>query len=298
LMTLPPQIERIDLHTHSTASDGLYPPTELVRLAHEAKLDLIALTDHDTTGGVEAAQAAGAALGVTVVPGVEINTTIRDGLGEAHVLGYFVAPDDASLIANLGILREARERRGERMVEKLRAAGYDITWARVRELAQGTVGRPHIARALIEKGYASSVADAFDRFISWGKPGYVPRYQIAPDQAIHIIRSAGGVPTLAHPGHTPELAETVLPSLVAAGLLGLECYYGQYDKATVKRLVALADRFGLVATGGSDYHGPNIHPTPLGGRYVPPQTIERLRAAAEQLRTAPAESYALPTPKL
>mgnify|MGYP001428882666 CR=1 FL=1 len=298
LMALPARIERIDLHTHSTVSDGLYPPAELAQLAHEAGLDLIALTDHDTTGGVAAAQAAGQALGVTVVPGVEINTTIPGGYGEAHVLGYFVAPDDPSLSANLGVLRDARERRAERMVEKLRAAGYTITWERVRELAQGAVGRPHLARALIEKGYATSISDAFDRYLSWGKPGYVPRYQIAPDQAIRIIRAARGVPTLAHPGHTPELAETVLPSLVAAGLLGLECYYGQYDEATVNRLVGLADRFGLIATGGSDYHGPNVHPTPLGGRYVPPQTIERLRAAAGKLRNAPAEPYALPTPHL
>ena len=298
MMALPAQLGRIDLHTHSTVSDGLYPPAELVKLAHEAGLDLIALTDHDTTGGVAAAQAAGQTLGVTVVPGVEINTTLPGGYGEAHVLGYFVAPDDASLGANLGVLRGARERRGERMVEKLRAAGFDITWERVRELAQGAVGRPHIARALIENGYATSVSDAFDRYISWGKPGYVPRYQITPQQAIRIIRAAHGVPTLAHPGHTPELGEAVLPSLVAAGLLGLECYYGQYDEATVHRLLSLADRFGLIATGGSDYHGPNIHPTPLGGRYVPPQAVERLHAAAERLRAAPAEPYTLPAPKL
>src|SRR5579862_1020973 len=278
----PPR--RIDLHTHSTASDGLYAPAELVRLAHEAGLDLIALTDHDTTDGLPEAQAAGARLSVTVLPGIEINTTLVETPGEAHILGYFVDRADAGLQANLKLLRDAREQRGERMVEKLRAHGVNITWARVRELGQGAVGRPHVARALVEAGYATSVADAFDRYLSPGGPGFVPRYRLAPLEAIRIIRAARGVPTLAHPAYISLLEERVLPTLVKAGLSGLECYYGQYDDATVTRLLTLADRFGLIATGGSDYHGPNIHPTPLGGRYVPPIAVERLHAAADTAR--------------
>lgn len=289
---------RIDLHTHSTASDGLFPPAELARLAHEAGLDLIALTDHDSTDGLAPAQAAGAPLGLTVLPGIEINTGLVETRGEAHVLGYFIDPANAGLQANLQLLRDARERRGERMVEKLRANGILITWARVRELAGGAVGRPHVARALMEDGYATSVADAFDRYLSYGGPGFVPRYRIVPNDAIRMIRAAGGVPTLAHPAHTMYLEERVLPTLVGQGLAGLECYYGQYDEATVNWLLSLADRFGLVPTGGSDYHGPNIHPTPLGARYVPPVTVERLRAASEVVRAQPAQPYTLPTPTL
>jgi 3',5'-nucleoside bisphosphate phosphatase len=291
------QLQRIDLHTHSTASDGLYAPAELARLAREAGLDLIALVDHDTTQGVAEAQAAGLSLDLTVMPGVEINTDLAGG-GEAHILGYEVTPDDPSLASNLGLLRGARERRGERMVANLRAAGFDISWPQVREIAKGTVGRPHIARALINGGYATDVSDAFARYLSPGRPGFSPRYKLAPDDAIRIIRSARGIPTLAHPAGIAELETRVLPHLVGVGLEGLECYYGQYDEATVARLLRLAARFGLIATGGSEYHGPNMHPTPLGGRAVPPEAVTRLREARAAALTRADEPFALTPPNL
>jgi predicted metal-dependent phosphoesterase TrpH len=292
-----PSARKVDLHTHSTASDGLYPPAELVRLAHEAGLDLIGLVDHDTTGGLAEAQAAGAQLGVTIIPGVEINTDLRGG-GEAHILGYYISQDDPSLMNSLGKLRDAREKRGERMVGRLRDAGYDVSWERVRALAGGAVGRPHVARALIEAGYARDVSDAFDRYLSPSGPGFVPRYKLAPEDAIRIIRAARGIPTLAHPRYVRNLEETVLSELVAAGLQGLECYYGQYDEGAVARLVALADRYDLITTGGSDYHGPNMHPTPLGGRYVPPQVATRLWEARQQTLTRPNEPFTLELPTL
>jgi predicted metal-dependent phosphoesterase TrpH len=297
-----PNAHKIDLHTHSNASDGLYPPSELVRLAHESGLDLIALVDHDTTGGLAEAQATGGNLGVTVIPGVEINTELHepgDAHGsEAHVLGYYFSVDDPTFLGTLAKLRELRVRRGERMVEKLRAAGYDITWERVRELAGGTVGRPHIARALIEKGYASDVSDAFARYLSPGRAGFVPRYKIYPEQAIGIIRAAQGVPVLAHPRWIPDLEESVLPELVAAGLQGLECHYGEYPEPAVLRLLALANRYNLIATGGSDYHGPNMHPTPLGGRFIPPEAAAQLWDARQAALTRPTEPFTLdlPTP--
>ena len=288
---------RIDLHTHSNASDGLYAPAELVRLAREAGLDLIGLVDHDTTQGLAEAQAAGRRLGVKVMPGVEINTDIVGG-GEAHILGYEITPDDASLASNLGLLRGARERRGERMVANLRAAGFNISWEQVRDIAKGTVGRPHVARALINGGYASDVSDAFARYLSPGRPGYSPRYKLTPENAIRIIRSARGVPVLAHPGGIAELETRVLPHLVEAGLQGLECYYGQYDEATVERLLDLARRFDLIATGGSDYHGPNMHLTPLGGRYVPPTVVGQLHEARAAALARPDEPFALTPPNL
>lgn len=292
-----PALQRIDLHTHSNASDGLYAPAELVRRAREAGLDLIALVDHDTTAGLDEAQAAGAQLGLAVMPGVEINTDIVGG-GEAHLLGYEITPDDASLAHNLAILRDARERRGERMVEKLRDAGFDISWEQVRQIAKGAVGRPHVARALINAGYAKDVPDAFERYLSRGRIGYAPRYKLSPEDAIRVVRSARGVPSLAHPAEISELETFLLPRLVAVGLQGLECYYGPYDEATVERLLALAQRFGLIATGGSDYHGPNMHPTPLGGRFVPPEVVARLHAARQEALARADEPFTLTPPNL
>lgn len=286
----------IDLHTHSTASDGLYPPADLLRLAHDAGLKTVGLVDHDTTNGLIEALAAGQLLGVEVVPGIEVNTDLPNKRGEAHMLGYYIEYERVEFQRKLQMLRDARERRGERMVERLREQGFDVTWERVRELAQGAVGRPHVARALIEKGYAATVSDAFDKYLAPGRPAYVPRFKLSPEDAVRLIASARGVPALAHPAGIPELEERVLPSLVQAGLQGLECYYGQYDEVTVARLLALADHYGLVPTGGSDYHGPNMHPTPLGGRYVPESSLERLRYVAERNHGQPAPAFELPEP--
>lgn len=291
-----PVANEIDLHTHSNASDGLYAPAELVRLAHEAGLTRLGLVDHDTTDGLEEAEAAGEALGVTVIPGVEINTELAHGLGEAHILGYYVEYARPEFQRSLHTLRDARERRGERMVERLRTLGLNITWEQVRELAGGAVGRPHIARALIENGYATSVSDAFDRYLSPGRPGYIPRYKLSAENAVRLIKSARGVPVLAHPAAIHDLEERVVAPLVMIGLQGLECYYGEYEPATVERLLRLADAYGLVPTGGSDYHGPNMHPTPLGGRYVPESAAERLRRCGEFNHKLPAVPFALPEP--
>jgi predicted metal-dependent phosphoesterase TrpH len=286
----------IDLHTHSTASDGLYTPAELVQKAYEAHLRTIGLADHDTVSGLPEAIEAGERLGVEVVPAVEINTDLPERRGEAHVLGYFVEYRQAEFLESLRVLREARRVRGERMVEKLRRQGVSISWDRVRELAAGSVGRPHIARALIEAGYADDVSDAFVRWIGPGRPGYVPRYKLTPDNAVRLIRSAYGVPVLAHPAQIDALSE-VVAALLPAGMQGLECYYGDYDDRTVDRLLALADTYHLIPTGGSDYHGPNMHPTPLGGHYFLPQSsLDRLRRQAAENRRQPAMPFVLPPP--
>jgi len=291
-MTIPPP--RIDLHTHSTASDGIYAPSELVRLAREAGLTHIALTDHDSTEGIAEAQEAGRRYGVSVSGGIEINTDLPEKQGEAHVLGYFVDREQVAFQGALGFLQEARAQRGERIVARLREAGIEIEWGRVRELAHGSVGRPHVAQALIEGGYAGSVGVAFEKYLVPGKPGYLPRYRLAPEEAVRLVRSAWGVPVLAHPANVPALEERVLPALVAAGMQGLECFYGQYDEATVARLLGLAAAHGLIPTGGSDFHGPGLHPTPLGGRYVPPEAADALRERADRNRAEPHRPFALP----
>jgi predicted metal-dependent phosphoesterase TrpH len=285
---------RIDLHTHSTASDGLYAPAELVRLASQAHLEIIGLADHDSVEGLQEAIHAGEHLGLEVIPAVEINTDLPNKHGEAHILGYFVEYGQREFLDSLQILREARRVRGERMVEQLRRIGVNITWERVHELAQGSVGRPHVAQALIEAGYATDIDDAFARWIAPGRPGYVPRYKLTPNDAVRLIRSAYGVPVLAHPAHIVDADEPVIALMVTAGLQGLECYYGEYDDQTVQRLLELADKLGLIPTGGSDYHGPNMHPTPLGGRYVPQSSVERLRRQAEINRRQEAPRFELP----
>jgi predicted metal-dependent phosphoesterase TrpH len=282
---------KIDLHTHSTASDGLLSPTDLIKKAAEVGLALIALTDHDTTNGLEEASAAGKANGVEVIPGIEINTDIPGA--EVHVLGYYLEYHQPSFQQALQTLRNMRVTRAQRMVAKLQALGINISWERVRELAAGTVGRPHVAEALVEGGYAESVADAFDRYLNRNAPGYVAHYKLAPLDAIHLINSVHGLPVLAHPAGLPDL-ETLLPPLCEAGLAGLEVYYGEYSEDTVQWLHRLADMHSLIPTGGSDYHGPGIHTTPLGSRDIPAESLTRLQRLATERSKAPAPSFELP----
>ena len=286
----------IDLHTHSTASDGLYSPAELVRLAAQAGLRVLALTDHDSTDGLaEGAQEAGSQ-GIELIPGIEINTDAREG--EVHVLGYFMQYEQPAFQSILQTLRDARVLRGQRMVERLNEQGVDISWQRVREIAQGAVGRPHIARALLEAGYVKSIGEAFDTYIGNHSPAYVPRYRLTPDDAVRLIASASGLPVIAHPITVPglDILRGWLPELVQTGMVGLETYYGQYTQEQENALLALANEYRLIPTGGSDYHGPGIHPTPLGGHYVPSEVVERLKAEAAKRRNATPPAFTLPPP--
>lgn len=287
---------RIDLHTHSTASDGIYEPDDLLRRASEAGLQVLALTDHDTTNGIEAAAAAAQRLGIDFIPGIEINTDVSGG--EIHVLGYFIEYQRPEFQAILTKLRDARERRGQRMVELLNAEGVHISWERVREIAEGSVGRPHVARALLEAGYVHSIGEAFDKYIGKGSPAYVPRYKLSPEDAVRLIGSVNGLPVMAHPIDYPGIntLQTWLPDLKAAGLVGIETYYGPYTHEQEQQLRAFADTFDLIPTGGTDFHGPGIHPTPLGGRYVPEEAVERLKAAAAQRQGRTPVAFELPPP--
>jgi predicted metal-dependent phosphoesterase TrpH len=266
---------KIDLHMHSTASDGRLTPAALVHLAHERGLTTIALTDHDTTDGVVEAQAAGQTLGVEVIAWVEINTESDDG--DVHFLGYFVNPDDATFQAHLATLRNARRGRARLMVDKLAELGLTLDWTRVQEIAgDGAVGRPHVARALLEHGYIATLGEAFDKYIGNDGPAYVPRYRLTPEEAIAAIRAAGGVASLAH----PAVAGTVplVPRLAGAGLGALEVYYSEHTLEDQEMLLALAHEYGLVPTGGSDFHALDdpTHAT-LGSVWVPPETVEQLR---------------------
>ncbi len=287
---------RVDLHTHSTASDGLYSPTELLHQAHQVGLNVLALTDHDSTEGLREAASAAKELDIDFIPGIELNTDISGG--EVHVLGYFLEYQHAPFQSILQTLRDARERRGQRMVELLNEQGVQISWPRVREIAQGAVGRPHVARALMEAGYVQSVTEAFEKYIGADCPAYVPRYKLTPEDAVRLITSANGLPVMAHPLTIPGLTalREWLPGLVQAGLVGLETYYGAYTPEQEQELRSLADSYQLIPTGGTDFHGPGLHPTPLGGRYVPYEAVERLKALARQRQGSNPAPFILPPP--
>ncbi|HEY0755028.1 MAG TPA: PHP domain-containing protein [Ktedonobacteraceae bacterium] len=286
----------IDLHAHSTASDGIYSPGQLLHKAHEAGLHVLALTDHDTTNGIAEAAQTASELGIDFIPGLEINTETAGG--EVHVLGYFPELERPAFQAVLTTLRNARERRGQRMVELLNEHGIMISWERVREIAQGSVGRPHVARALIEAGYVQSIPEAFDKYIGTDGIGYVHRYRLSPVDATRLIDSANGLPVIAHPLTLPGLTtlREWLPDLCAAGMVGLETYYGPYTEKDERELLALAVEYDLIPTGGSDFHAPGSHPTPLGGRYVPVEAVERLKAAAAQRQGRVPPTFVLPPP--
>ncbi len=277
---------KVDLHLHSTASDGTLTPAELVTLAVQRGLRAIALTDHDSTEGIEAAlQAARAGGGeLEVLPGVELNTDVP--AGEAHVVGYLIDHHERALQEELAQRRASRLARGRAMVEKLAGLGLPVSWQRVLELAgsgkagmESAVGRPHVAQAMVEQGYVATVQEAFEKYLGRHGPAYVERDRLTPTQAVAVIARAGGLPVLAHPPSWPEY-EQHLPALIEAGLVGLECHYGLLPPETVRALVATARAFGLIATGGSDFHGPNVLvgvAADLGGVPVPVEAVEALK---------------------
>jgi predicted metal-dependent phosphoesterase TrpH len=243
-----------DFHTHSTRSDGVRTPTELVDLAYEGGVRVLALTDHDTLDGMkEAAAAAARHPGLMLVPGVELSCDVPGT--EVHILGYFINREDAELQHQLETFRAGRIDRAQRIVTALDRLGVPIEWERVQEIAgEASVGRPHIAQALLERGHIATFAEAFDRFIGRDGPAYSERAKLEPAEAIAMIGRAGGIAVFAHPGFTKEY-EQVAAELAAAGLFGLEAYYKHYDPELVASLAALAERLGLFALGGSDYHG-------------------------------------------
>lgn len=272
---------RIDLHLHSTASDGILTPTELVQVALDKGLEAIALTDHDTTAGVEEALEAARGTRLTVIPGIEISTDVP-GDNELHVLGYYIDPCHAELEARLSALRHARIGRARQTLACLEKAGCPLEWEHLVELSQGDViGRPHIAQALVDAGHVDTVHSAFRQYLAKGKPAYVERYKLTPKQALKIILAAGGVPVLAHPTRVLEH----IPGLVRAGLAGLEAYYPAHAEPEQIFLAKLARKHNLIVTGGSDFHGPGITEAQKPGVvYVPRSSVAALDARLREQR--------------
>lgn len=267
----------IDLHVHSTASDGTRTPVEVVEAAHRAGCNVLSLTDHDSIDGVKAAARRAAELGIEFIPGIEINTNVGDR--EVHILGYYFDPDHPELNEKLKARHDSRLVRAQRMIEKLTKLGVPIRYDRVVHLADGAViTRPHIMDALVEAGHVSTPQEAWDRFLHSGGPAYVPHETVTPADAIELIRRAGGVPVLAHPG--PYEGEQYLPMCLEAGLMGLEVYYKQHTAEQVGIYRKLAERHNLLMTGGTDCHGPGTHRDyTIGDVDIPYDILAPLREA-------------------
>jgi predicted metal-dependent phosphoesterase TrpH len=281
-------MSRLDLHLHTTHSDGSLTPAEVLRLAHKAQVNALAITDHDIVSGIPEAMGVGAELGIEVIPGVEISSRLGDS--ELHILGYCLHWEDPELNRRLAALRASRHSRNPQIIERLRSLGLDVTYEEVQALAgTDSVGRPHIARILMDKKYVTSAKEAFDRYLADGRPAYVARDLPEPADAIDWIRAAGGVAVLAHPTWAKVSGEglnALLTRLKGEGLGGIEVHYSTHTKRQTTEYLDLAKRLNLLVTGGSDFHGitkPDIEVgTGRGDLKVPEKLLEPLKKAAAQ----------------
>ncbi|HSG80160.1 MAG TPA: PHP domain-containing protein [Acidimicrobiia bacterium] len=271
----------IDLHLHSNRSDGTDPPERIVELAVAARLDAIALTDHDTLEGIEEARAAAAGR-IRLVPGVELS--VEWPTGAMHLLGYWTEPGTGPVEERLAELRQDRNRRNAEILGALRGLGIDITVDEiVAEAGGSSVGRPHIAAVLLRKGEVASIAEAFDRYLARGRPAYRPRLRLEAAVATGLIHEAGGVASVAHP-HTVATSAAefgrAFEAFADAGIDGVECHYAEYAPDQRQHLATMAERLGLVPTGGSDYHGDNKPGLAVGSGHgdlrVPDDVLDRL----------------------
>jgi 3',5'-nucleoside bisphosphate phosphatase len=269
---------QVDLHVHTSVSDGKYTPEEIVKKAAGLGLRYLAICDHDSVDGIiPALDAAKAFPQLKIIPGVEVSTLAVGS--EVHMLGYFIDYNDPDFKKVLADLSDSRIGRAQAMVAKLNEMGINIEWERVLQLAgDGTIGRPHIANAMLEKGYISTFKEAFDKYIAQGGPAYVERSKITPAEAVAMIIKAKGLPVLAHP-FTVKEPEKVIAELKEAGLVGMEVYYDNYSPDEKRTLAKLATKYKLIAAGGSDYHGidENVE-TMLGESETPLEAAEQLIA--------------------
>ena len=270
----------IDLHLHTTASDGRIDPADLVDLGAERGLSVMAITDHDTVDGIDSAlNQAAKHSGLKVIPGIELSTHAPGS--ELHLLGYFIDHRSPELLSVCRSMRSDRAERAQAMVDKLNKLGILVTWERVCQLAgDSNIGRPHIARALLEGGYISSFEEAFDLYLAQGKPAYAERFKITPAEAVQLVTRCGGLPVMAHP-LTVDNYISIITELTAAGLVGIEVHYKDYNGEERRRLLEIASKLNLIATGGSDYHGIDDTVEVLPGKAGVPRGV-----AAELYRKA------------
>jgi predicted metal-dependent phosphoesterase TrpH len=277
----------LDLHLHSTVSDGRLAPGELVRFAHGHGVTTMALSDHDSTDGVDEAQRVGALLGVRVIPAVELSTDLPGA--SIHILGLFLDHTDAAFQATVGSFRAARLERAEQMVDALTAIGSPIRLERVFEIAgEGSVGRPHVAQALLEAGHIQTIDEAFERFIGRGGPAYFEGFRLEPAEGVRLIHSAGGFASWAHPNELDGKDwRDFLPAVLEAGIDGLEAYYARdYGPEYPRQLVEACVAYDLIPTVGSDFHGFGTLTVAPGSVPSPSDLLERLEARVVRLRAS------------
>ncbi|RKY69943.1 MAG: phosphatase, partial [Candidatus Latescibacterota bacterium] len=242
----------VDLHIHTRCSDGTSPPEAIPSLASQAGLEAVAITDHDAVDGIDRAIAGNTCNGLEIIPGVELSTTL--GGADIHILGYYIDWKDRTLLEWIALFREKRLERARKIVEKLRALGLDLRFDTVLEVADGAaIGRPHIADALVNEELIRFYGEAFTRYIGYDGPAYFPKYAISPSEAIRLIRRAGGIPVLAHPGSVHR--DEYIPAMVRDGLMGIEVFHPIHPPVVRRHYEALAIKHGILRTGGSDYHG-------------------------------------------
>ena len=268
---------RLDLHIHSTASDGALPPTEVLALCQASRLDVIALADHDTMAGVRRLNQVGIKGAIQVIPGIEVSSTLEQR--ELHFLGFFVDPESEIIRRHEGRAVRLREKRMRGMIQRLEDQGIEVSMAAVNDAAgpdRTALSRPHLARALAKAGHVTSVPEAFDRYIGDRHPAFLPTDLLSPDEAIQLILDAGGIPVWAHPPE--DRVESLLPRLVRAGLRGLEVYRPRHSARYTLRLEGLCKSWKLLTSGGSDWHGPD-RGSNLGDFFV---TAEEISALLEE----------------
>jgi predicted metal-dependent phosphoesterase TrpH len=270
---------KADLHIHTTASDGVLSPAELVEESAGLGLAAVGICDHDTVDGIDEALEAGKRFGVEIVPGVEINTDV--GIREVHILGYFFDHRSEKFLEHMQKLRDARYLRGRKMVEKLQAAGVPVTLERVREIAgDAPIGRPHVAQAIVETGLVGSINCAFGKYLVRNMPGYVERVKMTPEEAIGIIISAGGVAGIAHPSKIGN--DDLIAGLVKAGARAIEVFHSDHSPDVARYYGRVAKKFDLIPTAGSDFHRFDSERTTYPGCVSTDYSIvERLREESE-----------------
>ena len=286
-----------DLHLHTSASDGVLSPTELVELVSESSLRIFSVTDHDTTSGLDEAEAASERhQHLTFVPGIELSAEV--GGTELHLTCHFIDRNNSALLDELALLVKDRESKAEQIVERLGEIGLPLDWSEVVSNADGAIGRPHIARAMLARGYVDSISDAFSRYLSPGRPAYVSRRKLEGRRALEVIHDAGGVATVAHPRTVPNIDE-VLSVLAPHGLAGIEVYAEKYGSDLIAKYSGLADRYQLVKSGGSDYHANGtVNEIVPGMNGPPPGTFSALHRRAEMMHGVGGVGYAIEASKL
>lgn len=292
LGSAPPWKVLEDLHLHTNASDGVLTPSEMVEFVSGTSLRFFAITDHDTTSGLDEAEVASEKYsGITFIPGIELSSGV--GNSDLHLVCHFVDRENAALQTELAALREDRESKAEEIVERLAEIGLPLDWDEVVANADGAIGRPHIARAMVARGYVETVADAFSRYLTPGKPGYVSRRKLEGALALELVHGAGGVATVAHP-RTVSNIEEVLTTLVPCGLAGIEVYAEKYGSDMIDRYSAYARHHGLVKSGGSDYHANGTANEIVPGMNGPPPgTVRALYERAINMHGVDGVGYRL-----